>query len=310
MLRLVIPAALGLALHAQQTCAPCHPSESASHAASNHSRTLRPVAQTEFARALPDRPIAEARDGFFLHYTADGNGLLVRAARGAETATGVIAWVLGAGDQGVTPLLSSNGSLLEHRISFYTKPGRFGLTLGHRPGPSRSAAAALGVPQPEATARACLGCHGRLERRITEAGVGCERCHAGAATHASSLGPVAHPGRMKAADQVRLCAECHRLTPPGKADDPLNIRFQPLRLVMSRCYQQGGAACAGCHPAHRNAVRDDPAFYRRQCAQCHQSAHARETRDCLPCHMPKSSPAPYLSFTDHFIRIPAKTRSR
>jgi hypothetical protein len=313
MLRLVTAMALSFALCAQPPCASCHPAQSAAHAASNHARTLRPVSQTEFARALPDRPIAEARDGFLLHYTADGDRLLVRAARGAETASGLIAWVIGAGDQGLTPLLALNGSLLEHRISFYTKPGRFDLTLGHRPGPSSSAAAALGVPQPESTARACLGCHGRIdpaELRITEAGVGCDRCHAGASAHAASLGPVTHPGRMKAADQVRLCAECHRLTPPGNAADPLNIRFQPLRLVLSRCYQQGGAACAGCHPAHRNAVRDDPAFYRQQCAQCHQSSHARESSDCLPCHMPKSSPAPYLSFTDHFIRIPAKIRSR
>ncbi|MBL8239117.1 MAG: hypothetical protein JNM66_16965 [Bryobacterales bacterium] len=275
---------------AQPECAPCHPSAVEQHTASNHARTLRPAAQTPFARALPDRPIGEARGGFLLSYLLEGDHLRVRAARGAQSAEGRIEWVLGAGDQGLTPLVRFGADWLEHRISYYPKQDRFDLTLGHLPGPSKSAKAALGVVQPEGTRNACLGCHGG-----SPPGLSCRTCHANASLHISEN---AHPGKPSP-----LCVECHRLTGP---DDALAVRFQPLRLVKSKCFSTGKIVCANCHPAHRDAVRNNPAFYRAQCAACHSTPHAREERDCLPCHMPKSTPAPYLTFTDHYIRVPGR----
>jgi hypothetical protein len=225
--------------------------------------------------------------------------LRVKAERGDESAEGRIEWILGAGDQGMTPLVRAYGRWLEHRISYYTEPGRFDLTLGHAPGPSRSAKDALGTVQAPATAQACLSCHATVDTAgsVVEPGVTCERCHAASAKH------FQNPARLNAREQVRLCATCHRLEGPN---DPLAIRFQPLRLVKSRCFDQGGLACLSCHPAHRNAVRQDPSFYRAQCAGCHATRHSLEQSDCLHCHMPKLRPAPYLSFTDHYIRVPAR----
>jgi hypothetical protein len=111
---------------------------------------------------------------------------------------------------------------------------------------------------------------------------------------------VGNPGKLTAARQVTLCAACHRLEPPtGDWKDPLNIRFQPLRLAQSRCFQLGKLACLTCHAAHEDARRET-AFYGEKCLACHEKPHRKD--DCLPCHMPKSSPAPYLTFTDHFIR--------
>jgi hypothetical protein len=72
--------------------------------------------------------------------------------------------------------------------------------------------------------------------------------------------------------------------------------------VKSQCFIKGQVQCGHCHEPHANAVRANPAYYREKCAACHTSAHARRAADCLPCHMPKSSPAPYLEFTDHRIR--------
>ncbi|MBM3767170.1 MAG: hypothetical protein FJW32_17410 [Acidobacteria bacterium] len=261
---------------AAQDCVNCHRAIVDKHAATNHARTLRPLSDTAFGRALPDRPIGEARGGFLLSYM----GTTVSAERGRESAAGEIAWVLGAGDQGLTPLVKIGGEWLEHRISYYPRADRFDLTLGHQPGTSKSAKAALGIVQSEATVKSCLGCHG-----AKPPGLGCESCHVKTAEHFSR--------------PTKLCTECHRKEGP---DDALAIRFQPLRLIKSACFTKGRIACANCHPPHANAVRNDAAFYRSKCAACHSTEHANQPADCLPCHMPKSSPAPYLSFTDHWIR--------
>ena len=285
---------------AASECAACHPKQAAAHERTNHAHTLRPVMATEFARALPDGPIGEARGGFLLSYTRAGDGLEVTAERDGQKTRARIDWALGAGDQGVTPLALLNGRWLEHRISYYTKPGRFDLTLGHQPGASESARAAIGVPQTEATLRTCLGCHATLGpgTTVVKTGVNCERCHAGATEHAGG-GALPHP------TQLETCTACHRLTPPtGDWNDPLNIRFQSLRLVKSKCYVSGRLACVACHPPHENARRADAAFYEARCVECHAKPH--RTGGCLECHMPKSSPAPYLSFTDHYIRVASR----
>ena len=295
---------LASALCAARQCLPCHPREVELHARSNHARTLRPIGETEFARNLPASPIGEARNGFLLSYEPGNTALIVTAERGRQRAQGRIEWAFGAADQGVTPVARVGNRWLEHRISYYAKPGKFDLTLGHQPGASRSAEAAIGIAQPVATIRSCFGCHSSVsegELRVEQPGVVCERCHRGAAEHALGRGTVTNPGKLSARAQVELCAVCHRLAPlKGQEEDPLNIRFQPLRLVKSRCHLAGGLNCLTCHPAHQNARRADPGFYRERCLSCHPSqAHKA---DCLPCHMPKSSPAPYLVFTDHYIR--------
>jgi hypothetical protein len=286
---------LGPVAHGAVECAVCHPKQAAAHARTSHARSLRPILTTEFARALPDRPIGEARGGFLLNYTRSGEGLEVTAERGDDRAKARIDWALGAGDQGVTPVALFDGRWLEHRISYYTKAARFDLTLGHHPGASDWAGAALGVPQPEQTIRACLGCHATLGAGTTilKAGVDCQRCHTGTATHP--------PGKMTPANQIETCGTCHRLTPPtGDANDPMNIRFQPLRLVKSKCYTAGRITCSSCHPPHENARRADARFYEARCVQCHTKPHRKD--GCVECHLAKSSPAPYLTFTDHYIR--------
>ena len=94
-------------------------------------------------------------------------------------------------------------------------------------------------------------------------------------------------------------------------EDPMSIRFQPVGLMASRCFiASRKLSCLTCHDAHENARRNDPAWYTARCLQCHQarsptgSACKRTaSENCLPCHMQRATPAPYLSFTDHRIRI-------
>jgi hypothetical protein len=291
------------AISAQTECAACHPKQVASHLKTNHANSLRPAVSTEFFRALPDGPIGEARGGFLLDYKRQGESLVVASSRNGEQASADIKWAFGAGDQGVTPVARAGERWIEHRISYYPKAGRFDLTLGHKPGASRSAAAAIGIEQDPATIRACFGCHSSASDSLEKVrpGVTCERCHAGASAHARGQSRMSSFPREDARVQMQICGECHRTsTPDGGPDNPLNVRFQPLRLMKSKCFLKGNLGCITCHPAHRNAIRDDSAFYRTQCLSCHADQSAKG--DCVGCHMPVSMPAPYLRFTDHFIR--------
>ena len=87
--------------------------------------------------------------------------------------------------------------------------------------------------------------------------------------------------------------------------------------MASRCYQKSGKlSCLTCHDPHEDA-RTDPQFYVAKCLACHDTEVRGEKaqclrgarENCLPCHMPRSSPIPFLEFTDHRIRIVGAAQS-
>ena len=109
-----------------------------------------------------------------------------------------------------------------------------------------------------------------------------------------------------------LCGSCHRF-PSALPDhtpevtDPLSIRYAPVGLLASVCYQNVSAlTCVTCHNPHGHATLD-AGFYEARCRTCHDSSSktckAGKTTGCLTCHMQQRSPAPYLRFTDHRIRV-------
>ena len=268
-----------------------------------------------FAQNLPAKPLAEALDGYLFEYRKTADSLVAIAERGQDRALAPIIWIFGSGRQGQTPVATYQGHFVEHRVSFYSAAG-YGITIGQENGASANAVKALGWQMPDRDAHACFGCHSTSPSddltRLTP-GVQCIRCHAGAERHATDAQSGGHeipvnPGKLDHLAQVQLCGACHRTKPPsGNEDDIANIRFQPLRLMKSACFQKSQIACTTCHPAHRNAVRNEPAVYNRACAGCHenQMAHIAQQKsdNCIACHMPKASPAPALTFTDHFIRV-------
>ena len=97
-----------------------------------------------------------------------------------------------------------------------------------------------------------------------------------------------------------------------------NVRFQPYRLVGSRCWNAADARiqCVGCHDPHKGVVRG-AALYDAKCLACHgvgMSAKPSksqpgpacpvEKRQCVKCHMPKLTlPGAHSQFTDHQIRV-------
>ncbi len=298
-------------------CLTCHPAEARAHAGTAHASALMPVRQSAFASHLPDHALGEAVNGFLFTYQLAPVGLVATAARGSERAEGLIQWVVGSGRRGQTPLVTSHDRTFEHRVSFYAATGKYGITTGQPNGASANAIAALGFPEDDHDLKACFNCHATgtpADPATFSPGIQCARCHAGAEQHALGHGLPVNPGKLDSAAQVQLCAACHRSTPqPGNDLAFVNVRFQPLQLMKSRCYLEGRIACTTCHVAHADARRNDPAFYNAKCLACHgaqpqriaQHTAKQQSSDCISCHMPRSRPHPALEFTDHFIRVVA-----
>lgn len=252
-------------------------------------------------------------------YEGDPRGMRVVVSRGGASATALIEWAFGAGAQAITPVGRAGSRYFEHRISWYREPGHPARTLGHPGEASGSPDQALGIPQDAATITRCFGCHAtgvepgpRLGNM--QPGVSCERCHGPGAAHAAKPGHanIRILSGLSANGLVEVCAECHR----GPADkptpgDPANIRFQPIGLMESQCYQRSGTlSCLTCHDPHADAATD-AAFYAPKCLGCHAAPSATDCprasrRDCVRCHMPRGTPFPFLKFTDHRIARPGK----
>jgi hypothetical protein len=303
-----------------QACRSCHPEQFRTQAQSHHAQALRRAASTPLAGQLADRPLRE-RSGIEFTYAAAADGIAVTITKGSRRLEAMLEWAFGAGVQAVTPVGRWHGRYFEHRISWYQAPQQAARTIGHPSEPSRDPERALGRMQDNATITRCFECHATAVRPGPDLaamlpGVTCERCHGPGAEHAAhpSRENIGAHTRESAAQSVRFCAECHR-APAGPSHgapeitDPISIRFQPVGLMASRCYRASRSlSCVTCHNPHQDLVRD-AAFYAARCLSCHATGgrtpvHCRRSarENCLPCHMRRSSPLPFLAFTDHRIR--------
>jgi hypothetical protein len=276
---------------------------------------MLPVLESAFAQHALDRQLRESADGYEITYQRTESALVATARRGTDTAEGVIEWVLGAGAQGQTPLVRAANGMLESRVSYFPQLRQYGITIGQAAGGSPKAIAALGVRQNNGDLQSCIGCHASAITRDLQPvipGVQCQRCHLGSGEHArSGAGKIGNPGKLTASEEVRFCGNCHRVKSPVSDAALENLRFQPLRLMKSRCFTSGQLSCTTCHAAHEDAKRNDPDFYNDKCHACHagksggKSAHAdaRQSGDCIGCHMPYVQLHPALRFTDHYIRV-------
>ena len=310
LLGLFTLAAAAAVAQSSTECAGCHPAEVKLHMKSRMAHAMVQAADSAFARNAPEQPLRESEDGYSFLYRPAEKGVTVRALRGGDRAEGLIEWVLGAGAQGQTPLVRTSGGTAESRVSYFPELHQYGITVGQDAGASANAQAALGRKLNSHDLQSCIGCHATAITRDLQPvtpGVQCQRCHLGADEHARGHGNPTNPGKLSAAEQVRFCGNCHRFKPPVNDAQLENIRFQPLRLMKSRCFANGKLACTTCHPAHQDARRNDSGFYNQKCHACHdgQRMHAdqRHTGDCIACHMPYVQLHPALKFTDHFIRV-------
>jgi len=320
---------------AAETCSDCHADISARQTHSRHSQALRPILETPFASILSKNPVTEAGGLVRYNYEPSGTGLAVTAKRGDDSFRATLEWTFGAGSVGHTPVGRIGNSYFEHRISYFAELGRPSLTPGQPFETPATARDAIGLLQSSEDAFRCFNCHATGVVKSVEGpdiskaepGIQCERCHGPGKAHAaaakSSRPPpevrkaIFNPGRLAARATIEFCGQCHRAPKPGQIsstpelEDPLSVRYQPFGLMASRCFLVSkNLSCLTCHDPHENARRNDAAFYSAKCLACHAEpvkAGARckraQKQDCLPCHMQRAVPAPYLTFTDHRIRI-------
>jgi hypothetical protein len=248
---------------------------------------------------------------------------------GSRTISVPIRWGFGAGSQ--TWLLERDGKMYESLVSYYLSLNALDFTTGDEHIDPKSLDEAFGRPISDMEARSCFGCHttnsvvaGKLNPTAAQPGLECEHCHTGVTTHLagvmhgdlSSVPPSLK--KMSTEDLSNFCGQCHRsweTVVRGHWRGPVNVRFQPYRLALSRCFDgtDPRIKCVACHDPHKQVVRD-PAFYDGKCLACHApavSAGAPQGKscpvaksNCQSCHMPRTTlPSGHLDFTDHFIRI-------
>lgn len=294
-------------------CSGCHPRQAAAFATSGHKHSLR--------RVTPGEPIAglkfAERDGTSYDY---GRLPLVTIRRGTESLEAPLEWAFGNGKYGVTYVGRYDNRWFEHRFTSFTDTRKPDYTPGHTRSPALTVRDTLGLFQSPADATRCFNCHAANVKPGPDLsamvpGVTCERCHGSGDAHAAAptAKNVLNPGRFPAKQVVQICGECHRT--PGtnfssepELDDPMSVRFQPVGLMASACFQKSGKlSCLTCHDPHATVSRDVSA-YDAKCSGCHSvpadksKAPCPRTPNCASCHMPRSNPAPHLTFTDHRIR--------
>ena len=273
-------------------CQTCHGDKTQVQSESRHANTLKRYDGTGF-----DGKTLRERGGTL--YTYDNTKVAI--TRDGARREAIIQWTFGAGRAARSLLLKQNGQWVEHRISQYLLLGRLRLTPGHLARPADSFADAFGLVQSDLDAERCFACHSTTPNRP---GIHCERCHGEGENHPKQ--PT-----IRNTKAVALCAECHvypdreYTTAEPEMEDPASIRSAPVGLAASKCFQasKGKLTCITCHDPHTDAK---PAVtYDDECISCHESG-AKKTcprqSNCANCHMPRSSPIPNLSFTDHRIR--------
>ena len=104
------------------------------------------------------------------------------------------------------------------------------------------------------------------------------------------------------------------------------VRFQPVGIVQSKCYQKsaGAFSCVTCHDPHARVSPDRPA-YNQVCLSCHGIAGKTKPETlakpappcpvsslsrCVDCHMPRKDAGQGILFSDHWIRVYAKGEAK
>lgn len=312
----------------ESRCAECH-TQAETFWDTGHARTLQPANSTpsrEFLARLHRE--AEHVDPQ-LRITASETGMTA-VHGGDESARSLkLDWCFGSGLHARTwvGLLADSwgaSDLCEFRWTWYESIDGFSVTPGQPDEGVTGYFGPLGVLHDHPKTRKCFACHatqlsmpsGRIDPHGLKPGVTCQRCHGPQAAHVESDGEFVDSswrGRDQR-DAVNRCGQCHRRADemePGqiRPDNRDIVRFQPVGLVQSPCFQNSEMTCITCHDPHLTLEEQDSLGI-WQCLQCHDGigndhplCAAGHADDCLRCHMPKVKMEDPLLFTDHWIRI-------
>jgi hypothetical protein len=286
-------------------CAPCHRAETAAFADSGMARALAPL------REHPRFTTTLGKYSYEIVWKDDASVLIVADA--SESLRVPLVWAFGRGSAGQTFLFQRDGRWYESRVSYYSALNGLDLTIGMQDIVPHTLLEAAGRQVGTAEAARCFDCHATNAARPASmiAGVQCERCHGPADSHLRGAA-MRKLSTFTAEQMADFCGECHRTWSQIAAGGPrgiLNVRFQPYRLALSKCYdaEDRRIRCTACHDPHR-PLETNAAAYDARCRACHAAAGKRVckmgTRDCATCHMPALDlPGAHKKFTDHRIRI-------
>jgi tetratricopeptide (TPR) repeat protein len=323
-------------------CAECHREIHRLARGSRHAKTYWSADRLD-SFPLPDHTVRDVGNPKVASTLARSpEGLRLEARTGDEVRRALVAYAVGSGDRGLTPVgRDEHGQLRELRLSRYGDIDGWDVTTGHPDLPTGAGGleSFLGEAMTRDDERRCLGCHttdfraarDRVGAASHDRGIGCERCHGPGGNHVKAIAlkfpepAIARPRLARPERVVALCGQCHsprglRVVHPTDRDA---VRFQAVTLTWSRCYTETGKglSCTTCHSPHHDADTA-PAHYEPKCLTCHGSegperlaaSGARRVpcpvnpqTNCLECHMPASkSTMRHTTFTDHHIRLHGK----
>jgi hypothetical protein len=316
-----------------RTCAKCHPGEAATHLTSPMGLALERAKDCQILRSLPRLTFRSGRFDYTIERHEDQ--VIYQVSDGQESISEPVVATFGQGEAGQTYLLQHRGSYYESRVSFFSDVQSLDLTLGHSRTVPQSLEESLGKKLTSEEVTLCFACHSTasvsgktLQLDHMTPGITCEGCHGPGGEHVVAIEAgrlkqtsIFNPGKLPADDLIDFCGSCHR----GAFQVQLlemsgiqTVRFQPYRLVSSRCFrpEDRRISCLACHDPHQGRSHD-AAFYDAKCLACHHkgtkgqalagnaaSTCPVEKRLCTTCHMPRYSlSGGHLEFTDHRIRV-------
>lgn len=317
---------------AASACAGCHSSQSQTQPRTSMGLALQPAESNPILEAHPYLTfqkfgytyVVETKNGKSTYSVSDGT----------RTITLPIRWSFGNGAQ--TWVFERDGIYYESLVSFYPALNGLAITVGDTDITPTSLDKAVGRKLPPNEPIACFGCHstgavseGQLTLNSLDPGVTCEHCHGGVTAHlvGASQGEAVETAppdlrKLTSEDLSNFCGQCHRsweTVVRGPWRGELNVRFQPYRLAMSKCFKGNDPriSCIACHDPHKEFV-SDTAAYDSKCLACHAvkgvapapglQATAKacpvQKSNCASCHMPALKlAAGTTTFHDHLIRV-------
>jgi hypothetical protein len=314
-------------------CSACHPSQAEGQKKSLMAGAAVRSGDSEVLRTHPELRVQ--RDGYFYEVRRDGDHAVYTVGDGARTISEALGWAFGFGALGQTYVFVHQGAYYESRVSYFTALQNLDITVGHSTEAPASLAAALGNRLTPKDVAQCFSCHttaavvsGRLDPNGLIPGVTCEACHGPGARHVAAMKAgklrekfIFNPARLDAEGLIDYCGTCHRTGLAVLAlgqRGPKTVRFQPYRLVSSRCWTGSDSrlTCIACHDPHQ-PLEHNSSSYDVRCLACHASKAGTKPdpqkrapacrvseRDCTTCHMPKVElPGGHAQFSDHYIRV-------